>query len=87
MDESKSDMETKLNYIFHCGSNKSKLTQIITEIEQNNPNPMQFGFYYGKSILHFLDSASSPNKDLNVALFYSLIEWLCYPKNARTKQN
>lgn len=47
----------------------------------------QFGYYYGKSIQHFLDTASSPNKDLNVALFYSLVEWLCFPKNARHQQN
>ena len=47
----------------------------------------QFDFHYGKSVLHFLDSASSPNKDLNMAMLYSLIEWLCFPKNARCKQN
>ncbi len=65
--------------------------QILTELE-SNPNLCQFGYYYGKSVLHFLDSPPSPpaglaNKDLNVALFYALIEWLCYPRNARTKQN
>jgi len=32
LDESKSDMETKLNYLFHCGTNKPKLTQIITDL-------------------------------------------------------
>jgi len=49
------------------------MSQILTELEQNNPNLIQFGYYYGKSVLHFLDPASSPNKDLNVALFFSLI--------------
>ena len=34
-----------------------------------------------------MQPASSPNKDLNVALFYSLVEWLCFPKNARNQQN
>jgi hypothetical protein len=87
LEHCKTDLETKIDYLFHCGNNKQKLTQIIQEVEQNSPNPLQFGFYYGKSVLHFLDPNSSPNKDLNVTLFYALMEWLCYPRNARCQQN
>lgn len=59
--------------------------QILQDLEQNNPNLLQFGYYYGKSILHFLDSNvpvsvntssannANINKDLNIALFYSLV--------------
>lgn len=55
LEEKKSDVETKIDYLFHCGSNKTKLIQNLNELENHNTACLQqFGYYYGKSIIHFL---------------------------------
>lgn len=71
--------------MFHSGNNRSKISSLINDVTGVQTN--LFGSYYGKAVLHFLEPMSSTNKDLSVALLYSLGEWLCYPKNARNKQN
>lgn len=47
----------------------------------------QFPYYYGRSIINFLESSTSQNKELNLALLYALIEWLVFPKYSRNNQN
>lgn len=88
LEKDKSDISSKIESLFHCGNNKSKISNMLNDLQDSTI--CQFDYHYGKSVLHFLDSVSSisnPNKDLNIAMFYSLVEWLCFPKNARCKQN
>ena len=85
LEKDKSDVSSKVESLFHCGNNKSKINNILSDLQDNNCS--QFDFYYGKSVLHFLDSASNPNKDLNMAMLYSLVQWLVFPKNAKCMQN
>lgn len=32
VDNNGADLETKIEYLFHCGDNKTKLVQILTDI-------------------------------------------------------
>lgn len=47
----------------------------------------QFPYYYGRSVINFLESNSNQNKELNLALLYALVEWLVFPKYSRHNQN
>jgi len=78
-------MEGKIDYLFYSKGQKNKINDILGHLEQLNTR--QFPYFYGKSILNFLESNSVQNKELNISLLYSLLEWLSFPKNAVMNQN
>ncbi len=79
------DMEGRIDYLFYSKGQKGKITEILNNLEQLNTR--QFPYFYGKSILNFLESNTVQNKELNISLLYSLLEWLSFPKNAVMNQN
>jgi hypothetical protein len=79
------DVAANADYLFHSSGNKERIASVIAELERFNSR--QFSYYYGKSILNFLESTSSQNKELNIALLFALLEWLSFPRNARHNQN
>ncbi len=78
-------MEGRIDYLFYSKGQKNKITDILNNLEQLNTR--QFPYFYGKSILNFLESNTVQNKELNISLLYSLLEWLSFPKNAVMNQN
>lgn len=74
-----------MDYLFHSKGNKDKINGILNKFDQTNSK--FFSYYYGKSILNFLESNTSQNKELNISLLYGLLEWLSFPKNAVMNQN
>ena len=79
------EMSSSMEYLFHSGSNKERISGVLGEIEKVGPK--HFPYYYGKSMLNFLESSTNHNKELNIALLYALLEWLSFPKNASHNQN
>lgn len=79
------DVCASMDFLFHSSGDKNKINNIIFDLEKLNQK--QFAYYYGKSVINFLESSTSQNKELNIALLYSLLEWLCFPRNARHNQN
>ena len=49
-----------MNYLFHSGTNKSKVSHVLGDIRDSQIN--LFGSYYGRAILHFLEPNTTPNK-------------------------
>lgn len=78
-------MDGKIDFLFHSKGQKDKINHILSNLDSLNNR--QFPFFYGKSILNFLESNTSQNKQLNISLLFSLLEWLSFPKNAVMNQN
>jgi hypothetical protein len=78
-------MDGKIDFLFHSKGQKDKINNILSNLDSLNNR--QFPFFYGKSILNFLESNTSQNKELNISLLFSLLEWLSFPKNAVMNQN
>ena len=78
-------MTSSMEYLFHSGGNKEKISAVLTDLEKMGIR--QFPYYYGKSMLNFLEPSSNQNKELNIALLYALLEWLSFPRNASHNQN
>lgn len=56
-------MDGKIDYLFHSKGQKDKINAIINNLDSlNNRQFSYFPYFYGKSILNFLESNSSQNK-------------------------
>jgi len=64
-------MEGKIDYLFHSKGQKDKINSILNHLDHLNNR--QFPYFYGKSILNFLESSTSQNKELNISLLFSLL--------------
>jgi hypothetical protein len=85
VEKGKSDIMGSTEFLFHAEGNKEKINNILTGLDKIGVK--QFPYYYGRSVINFLESNSSQNKELNLALLYALIEWLVFPKYSRHNQN
>lgn len=85
VDRQSEDMDASADYLFHSSGNKERISNVIAQLDRCSNR--QFSYYYGKSILNFLESSSSQNRELSLSLLFSLLEWLSFPKNARHNQN
>lgn len=60
VDRQTEDMDASADYLFHSSGNKERISNVITQLDRCSNR--QFSYYYGKSILNFLESSSSQNK-------------------------
>jgi hypothetical protein len=74
-----------MDYLFHSQGNKEKISSVLADLDRAGQK--QFPYFYGKSVINFMESNTSQNKELNISLLYSLLEWLSFPKNAKYNQN
>lgn len=81
----KGDVLANTEYLFHADGNKEKINEILTGLDKIGVK--QFPYYYGRSVINFLESNNNQNKELNLALLYALVEWLVFPKYSRHNQN
>ena len=79
------DEYSNMEYLFHSSGNKDKINSVLQELERIHQK--QFPYYYGKSVLNFMESNTTQNKQINLSLLFSLLEWLSYPKNSMHNQN
>lgn len=81
----KSDLLGNTESLFHADGNKDRINNILGCLDKIGVK--QFPYYYGRSVINFLESSSNQNKELNLALLYALIEWLVFPKYSKHNQN
>ena len=85
LEGNKNDVLSNTEFLFHAEGNKDKINNILGSLDKIGVK--QFPYYYGRSVINFLESNSSQNKELNLALLYALVEWLVFPKYSRNNQN
>lgn len=56
----KGDVLGNTEFLFHAEGNKEKINQILNGLDKIGVK--QFPYYYGRSIINFLESSSSQNK-------------------------
>ena len=67
----KNDVLGNTEYLFHAEGNKDKINNILAGLDKIGVK--QFPYYYGRSVINFLESNSTQNKELNLALLYALV--------------
>lgn len=60
LDSRTEDVASNADYLFHSSGNKERINSVISELDRFGSK--HFSYYYGKSILNFLESTSSQNK-------------------------
>ena len=85
VNKGKSDLLGNTESLFHADGNKDRINHILGGLDKIGVK--QFPYYYGRSVINFLESNSSQNKELNLSLLYALIEWLIFPTYSRHNQN
>lgn len=86
------DIEMKINFLFTDRDDRysEKIKGIVTEM--NNLEMKSLAYYYGRTIVNFLESTTPEKtkecfKEINVALLFSLLDWMNLPKYSKFKQN
>lgn len=82
----------KINFLFTQREEKykDKIKGIVNEMDQLEMKTLPY--YYGRSVNNFLESTNQEKtkecfKEINVALLFSLLEWMNLPKYSKFKQN
>lgn len=60
IEKGKSDVLGNTEFLFHADGNKEKVSSILASLDKIGVK--QFPYYYGRSIINFLESNSSQNK-------------------------
>lgn len=86
------DIDMKVNFLFteREEKHKEKIKGIISEFDGLDMKSLPY--FYGRTMINFLESNSVEKvkecfKEINVALLFSLLDWMNLPKYSKFKQN